>query len=207
MWKDEWTGSRDTAETAGMCGCTCKKNWICRKTADGDEEACFRLFICHESGFPSDEKIVTEGKWEVNSKRNFCGIICYSSAFGRTVTASGHSKRSTIGRVPRQAGCFQPFCFRTVCAVNAQTWLSSNNNFTFLRLYLSFVWWEWYGKGQTEKKSLCSQEGKKIREKQVWSIILRSISKRNRKTGGPCQMAAGILCSREYFTGLPLAFW
>ncbi|HJC86771.1 MAG TPA: hypothetical protein H9926_01985 [Candidatus Eisenbergiella intestinigallinarum] len=97
------------------------------------------FFICHESGFPSDEKIVTEGKWEVNSKRNFCGIICYSSAFGRTVTASGHSKRSTIGRVPRQAGCFQPFCFRTVCAVNAQTWLSSNNNFTFLRLYLSFV--------------------------------------------------------------------
>lgn len=28
------------------------------------------FFICHESGFPSDEKIVTEGKWEVNSKRS-----------------------------------------------------------------------------------------------------------------------------------------
>ena len=26
------------------------------------------------------------------------------------------------------------------------------------------------------------------------------------KNRGPCQMAAGILCSREYFTGLPLAF-
>ena len=26
---------------------------------------------CHASGFPSDEKIVTDGKREVNRKRNF----------------------------------------------------------------------------------------------------------------------------------------
>ena len=62
------------------------------------------------------------------------------------------------------------------------------------------------GRPDEDDVSELSRFGKKIREKQVWSIILRSISKRNRKTGGPCQMAAGILCSREYFTGLPLAF-
>ena len=52
--------------------------------------------------------------------------IGYSSAFGRTVTASGHSNRSTRFIVQRWAGCFLAIRFRTVCAVNAQTWLNSN---------------------------------------------------------------------------------
>ena len=50
--------------------------------------------------------------------------FCNSSAFGRTVTASGHSNRSTRFIVQRWAGCFLPIRFRTVCAVNAQTWLN-----------------------------------------------------------------------------------
>ena len=48
-------------------------------------------------------------------------LLCYSSAFGRTVTASGHSNRSTRFIVQRWAGCFLAIRFRTVCAVNAQT--------------------------------------------------------------------------------------
>ena len=52
--------------------------------------------------------------------------VRYSSAFGRTVTASGHSNRSTRFLVQRWAGCFLSVRFRTVCAVNAQTWLNSN---------------------------------------------------------------------------------
>lgn len=40
---------------------------------------------CHASGFPSDEKSVTDGKGEVNGKRNFCGMILY---FGEYIIAS-----------------------------------------------------------------------------------------------------------------------
>ena len=42
-----------------MCGCTCKKNWICGETADGGS-------ACRAEGFLSDKKIVTDRERKVN---------------------------------------------------------------------------------------------------------------------------------------------
>ena len=97
---------------------------------------CFCTPLPKSSRTVKPERRSPPGKTDFGVPKNMVSlsrvkINRYNSAFGRIVTASA------IPIASRWAGCFLPVRFRTVCAVNAQTWRNSNQNCNGIRPFQS----------------------------------------------------------------------